>query len=125
TGAKADHDKDGYGEKDKEHGKDSWQGKHEKPYGGMHTGGGALALVNADDWEKGDEGGYEKGSGKDKEHGKDSWQGKHEKPRGGMHTGGGALAGSPGMTAGGLAVLAVAGTGLYALRRQKASQGAA
>lgn len=41
-----------------------------------------------------------------------------------MHTGGGGLASAPGVTAGGLAVLAVAGTGLFALRRQRASQGA-
>ncbi|WP_420706029.1 hypothetical protein [Streptomyces sp. NRRL S-455] len=66
--------------------------------------------------------------GKD-EYGKDEhekgWKGGHDKPHGGVHTGGGALASVPGVTAGGLAVLAVAGTGLYALRRQKASQGAA
>ncbi|MER6157898.1 hypothetical protein ABT147_20475 [Streptomyces sp. NPDC001868] len=47
-----------------------------------------------------------------------SWSGKQEKPSGGMHTGGGGLA-SPAVTAGGLAVLAVAGTGLYAARRRK------
>ena len=106
----------------KEHGKDS-------PHGGMHTGGGALTAVNEGDW--GTEKGTEKGT-KDGEHGKDSgsgWSGKqegspwssgHEKPSGGMHTGGGALA-SPTVTAGGLAVLAVAATGLYAARRRNAA----
>ncbi|QYX78645.1 hypothetical protein [Streptomyces akebiae] len=54
------------------------------------------------------------GGGQDEE----SWGGKHEKPSGGMHTGGGGLA-APAVTAGGLAVLAVAGTGLYAVRRKK------
>ncbi|MER5898148.1 hypothetical protein ABT105_34850, partial [Streptomyces sp. NPDC001876] len=29
---------------------DSW--KHEKPEGGVHTGGGALAGITADDWQK-------------------------------------------------------------------------
>lgn len=58
----------------------------------------------------------DKGSWKDEEQG--SWKDDHDKPRGGMHTGGGALA-SPTVTAGGMAVLAVAGTGLYALRRRK------
>ena len=48
----------------------------------------------------------------------ESWGGGHEKPRGGMHTGGGGLA-APAVTAGGLAVLAVAGTVLYAARRKK------
>ncbi|MEV2246737.1 hypothetical protein [Streptomyces sp. NPDC049970] len=71
---------------------DSW--KHEKPEGGVHAGGGALAGVTADDWEK------DKGKDEDKESGSgsnddrekpDSW--KHEKPEGGMHAGGGALAG--------------------------------
>ena len=110
------------GEHGKEHGKDS-------PHGGMHTGGGALTAVNEGDW--GTEKGTEKGT-KDGEHGKDSgsgWSGKqegspwssgHEKPSGGMHTGGGALA-SPTVTAGGLAVLAVAATGLYAARRRNAA----
>ncbi|MGW0613694.1 hypothetical protein, partial [Streptomyces sp. NPDC002788] len=128
------HDENG---KHEGHGKGSWEGKHDKhgkPHGGMHTGGGALAAVNADDnWDnpKHDSGSWgdkqEKDAFGDKrdEHKKGSWKGKHDKPRGGMHTGGGALAGAPGVTAGGLAVLAVAGTGLYALRRQKASQGAA
>jgi hypothetical protein len=158
-----DHDTTSYS---KEHHKD---GKHHAPRGGVHTGGGALAAVNADDdWDnpkhdpdtykdgergedpwgdkhdedpygdkhdkdendKHDENGKHDEKGKHDEHGKDddhdkgSWRGDHDKPRGGIHTGGGALA-APGVTAGGLAVLAVAGTGLYALRRQKASRGAA
>ncbi|MEV7071974.1 hypothetical protein ACIQJT_17600 [Streptomyces sp. NPDC091972] len=62
---------------------------------------------------------------KDSEHGRDSGGGKHEggwsgheKPSGGMHTGGGGLA-SPTVTTGGLAMLVVAGTGLYAARRKR------
>ncbi|WP_069772245.1 hypothetical protein [Streptomyces sp. LUP30] len=54
----------------------------------------------------------------------DGWKGEHDKPNGGMHTGGGALAG-PSLTAGGLGILAVAGTGLYALRRKKTAAGVA
>ncbi|MFF4030894.1 hypothetical protein ACFYZ2_14200 [Streptomyces sviceus] len=46
------------------------------------------------------------------------WSGSHEKPSGGMHTGGGGLA-SPAVTTGGLAMLVVAGTGLYAARRKR------
>ncbi|MFD5477307.1 hypothetical protein ACFWJP_07955, partial [Streptomyces hawaiiensis] len=173
-GKHEEHGKDKEHGKHDEHEKDSWEGKHDrhhkdgkhhKPRGGMHTGGGALAAVTADDdWDnpkhdpdtykdgergeddwggkqeedgygdKRDEEGKHEEHGKDKEHGKHdehekgSWEGKHDKhdkPRGGMHTGGGGLASAPGVTAGGLAALAVAGTGLYALRRQKASQGAA
>ncbi|MFI0091735.1 hypothetical protein ACH4OZ_36800, partial [Streptomyces bobili] len=54
---------------------------------------------------------------------KESWSGE-EKPRGGVHTGGGALD-APTATAGGLAVLAVAATGLYAARRKKSAHGLA
>ncbi|MGW3989447.1 hypothetical protein [Streptomyces sp. NPDC004830] len=139
-GKHEDHGKEEHGDHEKD---SSWGGKHEKPRGGMHTGGGALALVNSDDWEKQDGGYKEDGdsgwSGKHEDdsyadkgdegysgkHDKGSWEGKHDKPRGGMHTGGGALANTSGVTAGGLAVLAVAGTGLYALRRRKAAQGVA
>ncbi|GAB2962878.1 hypothetical protein [Streptomyces heilongjiangensis] len=126
----------------------SWgkkDGHHDGPRGGVHTGGGALAAAQNDEWtsegkeekswgaedkqkeESGDQG---KESWKeDKEswkgdHDKGGWKGEHDKPRGGMHTGGGALA-SPAMTAGGLAVLAVAGTGVYALRRKNAGGSAA
>ncbi len=72
---------------------------------------------------KGDKGDRDEDSGRDK----DDWGGggggggDHDKPRGGMHTGGGALA-TPGVTTGGLAVLAVGATGMYALRRKKAAQ---
>ncbi|MFC9132410.1 hypothetical protein ACFT4A_37020 [Streptomyces sp. NPDC057099] len=153
-----DHDNTSYS---KEHHKED---KHHEPRGGVHTGGGALAAVNADDdWdnpkhdpdtykdgERGEDPWGDKhddpyGDKRDKdwdkhdEHGKDwdkhekDWGDKHDengrhdehdKPRGGVHTGGGALA-APGVTAGGLAVLAVAGSGLYALRRQRASRGTA
>ncbi|MGK5696737.1 hypothetical protein ACSNOJ_28275 [Streptomyces sp. URMC 128] len=148
-GKHEEHGKDGEHGKHEEHGKDSWHGdKHHKPRGGVHTGGGALTVVNADDdWDnpkhdrdalkdgeggddswgdKQDEDPWGDKHGKHEDHDKGSWHGdKHHKPRGGVHTGGGALAAGPGVTAGGLAVLAVAGTGLYALRRQKASQGTA
>ncbi|GLW47133.1 hypothetical protein Stsp02_27950 [Streptomyces sp. NBRC 14336] len=85
-----------YGDKE-----DSWGGKHEKEdWGGKHD-------KKEDSW----------GGKHEKDH---SWKGDHDKPKGGMHTGGGALAG-PTVTAGGLAVLAVAGTGLYAARRRKSA----
>jgi len=141
-----DHDDHSYS---KEHDKD---GRHDSPRGGMHTGGGALTAVTADDWGTAKDpkhdpetyrnkdgasagswsGKEEHGSGGGKED-RDSWGGKeeqdswgsdHDKPRGGMHTGGGALA-SPGVTAGGLAVLAVAGAGMYVLRRKKVAEGVA
>ncbi|GHB58193.1 hypothetical protein GCM10010377_56430 [Streptomyces viridiviolaceus] len=100
----------------------------------MHTGGGALAVLNQDDWGgsgKDDSGsGYKdsgsdySGSGYKDDSDKGSWGGSdHEKPRGGMHTGGGGLAAAPTVTAGGLAALAVAGTGLYAVRRKKTAPG--
>lgn len=135
-----EHKDNGYS---KEHGKDS---SHDGPRGGIHTGGGALtSSAGGEEWGsersgKPGAGGYDKeestkeswngdqakDSWKD-DHGKGSWKdgedagawkGDHDKPRGGMHTGGGALA-SPAATAGGMAVLAVAGTGMYALRRRK------
>ncbi|WP_329333618.1 hypothetical protein OG252_03565 [Streptomyces sp. NBC_01352] len=131
-----EHDKQHDKEYDKEYDKDS---SHDSPRGGMHTGGGALTAVNEDDWgttkdpkhdpetykEKDSEQGKESGGGKQdedswsgKQDGGSSWSGDHEKPSGGMHTGGGALA-APAVTAGGLAVLAVAASGLYAARRKK------
>ncbi|UUU23715.1 hypothetical protein [Streptomyces sp. DSM 40750] len=131
----------GYG-KEKEHGKETGYGKekehgkehgHGKPHGGVHTGGGALTTVTEDEWSKQDSGtskdstkGENSWSGKQEEsaggekHDENSWSGKHEKPSGGVHTGGGALA-SPAVTAGGLAVLAVAASGLYAARRRKSA----
>ncbi|ANS63230.1 membrane protein [Streptomyces lincolnensis] len=137
-----DHENSSYS---KEHDNDRG---HDTPRGGIHTGGGALTAVNEDDWgvakdpkhdpetyrDKGD-GGYEEPwnggkhdkdewSGKQDKHDNEEWKGEHDKPRGGMHTGGGGLA-STGVTAGGLAVLAVAGTGVYALRRKKAAEGVA
>jgi hypothetical protein len=130
AGGDWDHDDSSYSD-GSSHGKE--QGKHESPHGGMHTGGGALTAVNDhDDWGssrdpktdpdtykdndggKSDWGDRDGGGGR----GNDSWGGGHEKPSGGMHTGGGALA-TPTTTAGGLAVLAVAATGLYAVRRKR------
>ncbi|MFF3504042.1 hypothetical protein ACFYWQ_34405, partial [Streptomyces sp. NPDC003247] len=118
---KKDHG--GYGKKD--HGG--------KPDGGVHTGGGALALLN-DDYSTPDPK-HDPESYKDKDGGsKDSWSkdedkdsyggSGHDKPNGGVHTGGGALAGTD-VTAGGLAALALAGTGLYAARRKKTAGGLA
>ncbi|GHI59868.1 hypothetical protein [Streptomyces asoensis] len=144
--AKEDHAKEDHGKEDhgkEEHGKEEKEehGKeHGKPSGGMHTGGGALALTG----DSGDRGAakdprFDPETYKDKDssggHGNDSWNGGHEeseggwskehdKPSGGMHTGGGALA-TPTTTAAGLGILAVAGTGLYALRRKKTVGGVA
>ncbi|EPD62172.1 MULTISPECIES: hypothetical protein [Streptomyces] len=128
AGGDWDHDDSSYSD-GSSHGKE--HGKHESPHGGMHTGGGALTAVNDhDDWgssrdPKTDPDTYKDNGGKsdwgDRDgggRGGDSWGGGHEKPSGGMHTGGGALA-TPTATAGGLAVLAVAATGLYAARRKK------
>ncbi|MCF2130277.1 hypothetical protein L1I79_28165 [Strepomyces sp. STD 3.1] len=111
------------GESKKDDGEKSWEGgKHEKPHGGMHTGGGALTAVN--EWDGG-ESKKDEGSEYKQDEGEKSWGGgDHEKPRGGMHTGGGGLD-TPTTTAGGLAVLGVAGAGLYAVRRKKSVNGMA
>ncbi|MEV1065973.1 hypothetical protein [Streptomyces sp. NPDC050263] len=150
TAGDTDHDDSSYSKEDssssskdesssdkKEHGKEE-HGKeeHDKPHGGMHTGGGHLAFVN-DNSDSAKDPKYDPETYKDKdtEKDKDSWGGdkeesgswskdEHDKPSGGMHTGGGALA-SPSATAAGLGVLAVAGTGLYALRRKKTAGGVA
>ena len=136
NGGDGNHDGSSHGkEHGKEHGK---QPKHEEPRGGVHTGGGALTAVNDDgDWggsrsSKTDPDTYRDDSwgsdhgGRDEDgggRGSDSWGGgDHEKPHGGMHTGGGALA-APTATAGGLAVLGVVATGLYAVRRKKPAVG--
>ncbi|MFE9441993.1 hypothetical protein ACFYO2_23975 [Streptomyces sp. NPDC006602] len=131
------HEKSSDGHESSSHSKD--HGKHDKPHGGMHTGGGALTVANDVEWgtapdPKHDPETYRndndaadvfKNTKYDPETYKDSSgggysKGDHGKPHGGMHTGGGALA-SPGVTAGGLAVLAVAGTGLYAARRNRSA----
>ncbi|MFE9620068.1 hypothetical protein [Streptomyces sp. NPDC006384] len=120
--------------KEQDHG-----GKHDGPRGGMHTGGGALTVANEGDWggSGGDEGGRSRGGDEggrsqggdegDRSRGGDEGDrsrggDERERPHGGMHTGGGGLSQS-GTTAGGLAVLAVAATGLYAVRRRKSAQG--
>ncbi|KFG02021.1 hypothetical protein IQ62_04800 [Streptomyces scabiei] len=134
-----------------EHGKDG----HEAPRGDMPTGGGTPTTATDNGWSKQDsettKGGeqgtapgtakqdagsgtakQDAGSGTAKQdenswsgqQGEESWSGKPEKPSGGVHTGGGGLA-SPTVTAGGLAVLAVAATGLYAARRKKTGGSAA
>ncbi|MEU1307094.1 hypothetical protein [Streptomyces shenzhenensis] len=107
---------------------------------GAHaSGGGVLASAVRDNWSSdsgddsrfdpetykdnsGNDNGNEKengSDGSDGERNKDSWsdEDQEDRPNGGMHTGGGALA-APGVTAGGLAVLAFLGTGVYALRRK-------
>lgn len=131
-GSDEDHDKGSDEGHDKDYGKEhDDEGGRDEPRGGMHTGGGALATVRGGDWgsDSGsgrDDSRFDPDSYKDKGHdsgsGKGDWGGDQdkEKPHGGMHTGGGALAG-PGVTAGGLAVLAVGATGMYALRRRKAT----
>ncbi|MFF6999846.1 hypothetical protein ACFY93_33630 [Streptomyces sp. NPDC008313] len=106
-------------------GKPDW--KHDKPEGGMHTGGGALSAVSGDDWSKDNSGDTEKGYGsggyeKDSS-GKPDW--KHDKPEGGMHTGGGGLATSDGGLAGGaVLLLGGLGAGAYMLRRRSGLNGA-
>ncbi|MCX4999822.1 hypothetical protein ABZ722_33275 [Streptomyces longwoodensis] len=149
AGGDWDHDSSSYSKESKEHGSSTKEhdagGSHDGPRGGMHTGGGALTMTKGDDpgardpkfdpetykdkdsdhggssWTK-DEGGESSSWTKEKDN--EGWSGDHEKPRGGMHTGGGALA-APTVTAGGLAVLALAGTGLYAARRKKSAHGLA
>ncbi|MER8012557.1 MULTISPECIES: hypothetical protein [unclassified Streptomyces] len=105
----------------KEHGKD---GSHDGPRGGMHTGGGALTAVKGD-WGGSSDPRFDPNTYRNNGDGSSSgsgdsngWHGEHDKPHGGMHTGGGALA-TPTVTAGGLAVLGLAGAGLYAARRRK------
>ncbi|MEU4008282.1 hypothetical protein [Streptomyces pseudogriseolus] len=135
------HDSSSYSEgydKESSYDKDEKDDKYDKPHGGVHAGGGALSAVSGDDWgtakdpkydpetykEKDDSETYKE---KDDSGSEDSWSGKqdkewkHDKPHGGVHTGGGGLASEPGVTAGGLAALAVLGTGAYALRRKKVS----
>ncbi|MFE2964027.1 hypothetical protein ACFXKC_10195, partial [Streptomyces sp. NPDC059340] len=115
-----------------DHGKGDDSGSERRgPRGGVHTGGGALSAVRSDDWnkddekfdpetykDKGDKGNDDSGSGRSK----DDSDSERDKPRGGMHTGGGALA-TTGTTAGGLAVLALAGAGVYVVRRRRAADG--
>ncbi|MEV0875106.1 hypothetical protein AB0I86_28610, partial [Streptomyces sp. NPDC049950] len=87
--------------------------------GGVHAGGGALAGVTADDWQKDKDEDKESGSGSDSE-GEKTW--KHEKPEGGVHTGGGAMALSgSGLAAGSVLMLGGLGAAAYKLRRRNAS----
>ncbi|MEU2897425.1 hypothetical protein ACWC4E_04200 [Streptomyces sp. NPDC001273] len=124
-----EHDKESKHDKEWKHDKES---KHDKPHGGMHTGGGALAAVSAEDWGTAKDPKYDPETYKEKgdSQKEESWSGKqdkewkHDKPSGGMHTGGGGLA-QPGVTAGGLAALGVLGAGAYALRRKKVAGGVA
>ncbi|MET8791334.1 hypothetical protein ABZ767_21270 [Streptomyces pseudogriseolus] len=126
------HDSSSYSEdydKESKYDKDEKDDKYDKPHGGVHAGGGALSAVSGDDWGTAKDPKYDPETYKEKDdsESEDSWSGKqdkewkHDKPHGGVHTGGGGLASEPGVTAGGLAALAVLGTGAYALRRKKVS----
>ncbi|MER7575909.1 hypothetical protein [Streptomyces sp. NPDC126514] len=103
----------GSGREDGQRSEDTWgdkEHKKEDTWGDKEHG-------KEDAWGDKEHKKEESWSGK---HDENSWKGDHEKPTGGMHTGGGGLAG-PTVTAGGLAILAVAGTGLYAARRRKSA----
>ncbi|MGW0338063.1 hypothetical protein ACWD0J_40860, partial [Streptomyces sp. NPDC003011] len=69
-------------------------GKYDKPKGGMHTGGGLLAAVGGEDWDKKDhESGKDEGKYDENKYDEGKYDGgKYDKPKGGMHTGGGLLA---------------------------------
>ncbi|RZB19127.1 hypothetical protein StrepF001_09510 [Streptomyces sp. F001] len=114
------HDDSSYSKEDDNGGKHDSGGYKDSEHdnGGKHDSGGYKDSEH-DNGGKHDSGGY-----KDSEHDKGGWSSDHDKPHGGMHTGGGALD-APTVTAGGLAVLAVAGTGLYAARRRNSAHGTA
>jgi hypothetical protein len=124
-----DHDKfkDGKEKFKDEHGKKDHFGK-EKPKGGVHAGGGALAMTVTEDGGHFDDERDKFKDGKEKfkdEHDKKDHFGK-EKPKGGVHAGGGGLATSGGsMTAGSVLLLGGLGAGAYMLRRRNASDAAA
>ncbi|MGW2638099.1 hypothetical protein [Streptomyces sp. NPDC001348] len=114
-GGDSNHDNSSYS---KERGDDS---SHDEGRGGGHSGGGKNESNGDDEGSDRGDSRFDPDSYKDDEHGDDGGWSKekdHDKPRGGMHTGGGALA-APGVTAAGLSVVAVAATGMYALRRRK------
>ncbi|MEU9173158.1 hypothetical protein AB0D34_36245, partial [Streptomyces sp. NPDC048420] len=93
--------------------KEEGHGEH-KPHGGVHAGGGGLAMRVAQD-------GGEDGWSKEKEEG----HGEH-KPHGGVHAGGGGLAQTGrSMTAGSALLLGGLGVGAYMLRRRQAAGAAA
>ncbi|MEE1758545.1 MULTISPECIES: hypothetical protein [unclassified Streptomyces] len=100
-------------------GSDSSYSEHDK---GQDKAASGNAQQDEGSWSGKQDGGSWSGKQEDGSrsggHDEESWGGGHEKPSGGIHTGGGGLA-APAVTAGGLAVLAVAGTGLYAARRKK------
>ncbi|MFG2133604.1 hypothetical protein ACGFNV_38390 [Streptomyces sp. NPDC048751] len=104
--------------------KDSSDG-HSKDSSAKEKDDWSGASKEKDDWS-GESKEKDDWSGESKEKDEDSWGGgDHDKPHGGMHTGGGALAGTTGVTAGGLAVLALGGAGAYTLRRRKTTAGLA
>ncbi|MFE0457295.1 hypothetical protein ACFW2D_39630, partial [Streptomyces sp. NPDC058914] len=113
-------DEDSYKDEDKDD-KESWKkDDHDKDWKKDDYGKDDYDKDDKDDEDKDDE---DKDDEDKDDEDKDSYGG-HDKPSGGMHTGGGALA-APDVTAGGLAALALAGTGLYAVRRKKSANGLA
>ncbi|WP_030694523.1 hypothetical protein [Streptomyces globisporus] len=127
-----EHDKGDRYEKEHDKG-DRYEKEHEKPKGGMHTGSGALSLVNADDWtkdtEKDKQEDWTKDTEKDKQKDwskdteKDEDGYKPEKPKGGMHTGGGGLASGTTNVTG--AALVAGGLAAFVLHRRRKAAGAA
>ncbi|MGW1026329.1 hypothetical protein ACWD4J_22005, partial [Streptomyces sp. NPDC002577] len=138
-GNKGDH-----GKKEDDYGKGGYgkEKDHYRPKGGIHAGGGALALTRAGDddyYDKKDDNG--KGDNKKDDYGNDDYgnKGDHGKkeddygkggygkekdhrPKGGVHAGGGGLAQSGSSIAAGSALLlAGIGAGTYILRRRNAS----
>jgi hypothetical protein len=120
-----EHSKEQGKEQGQEHSKEyDKHGTHDAPRGGMRTGGGALTAAGDSDWATASDPKFDPETYRDNGQDKESWGGGHDKPRGGMHTGGGALA-APSVTAGGAAVLAVAATGAFVVRRKKTAAGTA
>ncbi|MFJ9586206.1 hypothetical protein, partial [Streptomyces acidicola] len=135
-GFKEDHGKEEreeHGKEREEHGKEHF-GK-ERPKGGIHAGGGGLAMSLAKDGgrDHDEDEGFKEDHGKEEreEHGKEREEhGKEhfgkERPKGGIHAGGGGLATSGGsMTAGSVLLLGGLGAGAYMLRRRNAADAAA
>ncbi|MFE9255336.1 hypothetical protein [Streptomyces sp. NPDC006879] len=102
------------------------KGDHDKPHGGVHTGGGALAMTADRDGEHG-RGQSDRGEhGKSDHEDRDSYgSGNYDKPRGGVHTGGGALASGSSLAAGSVLLFGGLGTMAYKVRRRTGAGAAA